>query len=530
MEKFKVLRLKFEQRRSMRSQAAKAQSLAQETDKVKSPVTSPVDGSKEFAKEISGGNLEGRGNSRALANDQAIESVQTSDKTSTGGQKDNVIDTSKEKVKAVSMPVKRSSTADSDKPQPEMKFKVNKDKPASMPVKKKPTDSSAQAPARVNFKINKDKPASMPAKRHDTTEEQSKVELKFKANKDKVVAMPVKRRDTQEKGKDVTSKRLSGTDSDLSGTEDKGTSVKPVPTKCVSMPIKPKKEPEKDVVPGVKIKPSGHVSMPIKRKDTKEKESIQTVAKTQAKETAKDTKTEQKAPYVVSKEANKVANKNIKSNEPATKMSGKQDAKDNKKGKVQFLSVNEVGNDSNKARKQDELKPALRKNVGEKKLDTLAVEEYHDVTRERKSSLSEDKLQEIQEAFVVFDQNRDGEITKEELGAVLYALGQRPTVTEVQALIRSVDLDKSGTIDFDEFVKIFSSKLTVDPEQELHEVFDIFDNNLDGFISDDELFSVLQKLGEQTSLAECKKMIAEADLNGDGRVDYREFKAILNSR
>ena len=48
---------------------------------------------------------------------------------------------------------------------------------------------------------------------------------------------------------------------------------------------------------------------------------------------------------------------------------------------------------------------------------------------------------EIQEAFVVFDQNRDGEITKEELGAVLYALGQRPTVTEVQALIRSVDLD-----------------------------------------------------------------------------------------
>ena len=49
-------------------------------------------------------------------------------------------------------------------------------------------------------------------------------------------------------------------------------------------------------------------------------------------------------------------------------------------------------------------------------------------------------------------------------------------------------------------MKIFSSKLTVDPEQELHEVFDIFDSNLDGFISDDELFAVLQQLGEQTSL------------------------------
>lgn len=35
-------------------------------------------------------------------------------------------------------------------------------------------------------------------------------------------------------------------------------------------------------------------------------------------------------------------------------------------------------------------------------------------------------------------------ITKEELGAVLYALGQRPTVTEIQSLIRSVDLDSKS--------------------------------------------------------------------------------------
>ena len=63
-----------------------------------------------------------------------------------------------------------------------------------------------------------------------------------------------------------------------------------------------------------------------------------------------------------------------------------------------------------------------------------------------------------------------------------------------------MNISESGTIDFDEFEKIFSSKLTVDPDQELHEVFCIFDSNLDGFISDEELFAVLQKLGEQTSM------------------------------
>ncbi|XP_060566583.1 calmodulin-beta-like isoform X2 [Ruditapes philippinarum] len=137
---------------------------------------------------------------------------------------------------------------------------------------------------------------------------------------------------------------------------------------------------------------------------------------------------------------------------------------------------------------------------------------------------------ELQEAFVLFDKNQDGMITKEELGAVLHALGQRPTVSEVQALIHSVDLDKSGTIDFEEFVKIFSTKLSIDPEKELHEVFCIFDENGDGFISSDELYSMLHKLGEHITKHEAQKMINEADLNRDGKVDYREFKAILNAR
>ncbi|XP_062567311.1 calmodulin-like [Saccostrea cucullata] len=89
---------------------------------------------------------------------------------------------------------------------------------------------------------------------------------------------------------------------------------------------------------------------------------------------------------------------------------------------------------------------------------------------------------------------------------------------------------RSGTIDFDEFLKIFAGKLSIDPEKELHEVFQVFDGNKDGFISPDELFSILSKLGEPTSKEEAQAMIREADLNGDGLVDYKEFKAILNFR
>lgn len=166
----------------------------------------------------------------------------------------------------------------------------------------------------------------------------------------------------------------------------------------------------------------------------------------------------------------------------------------------------------------------------EKKKFHETVEKGAPQSGDRKWSIPDEKVYELQEAFVLFDKNQDGMITKEELGAVLRALGQRPTMSEVQALIHSVDLDQSGTIDFEEFVKIFSAKLSIDPEKELHEVFCIFDENGDGFISSDELYSILQKLGEHITKTEAQKMISEADLNKDGKVDYREFKAILNAR
>ena len=383
----------------MRSQAARAQSQAQETDKLNANATTVVESSKES------GNIERVKGSNAVENDQKVKPVQSgiseSDTTGVKEQKGNAVDTSKERVKAVAMPVKRSSEASSDKPQPEMKFKASKDKAVSMPVKKKPADTNEQAPKGVTFKINKDKAVSMPVKRRDTTEEQVKSEVKFKTSKDKVVSMPVKRRDTEERDKGDTNKRLSGTDPRLSGSGDKDTPIKPVGAKCVSMPIKQKKSPEKDATSGVKIKTSGHVSMPVKRKDTKEKEIAQTNEKGKTKETVKDKKSEQKAGIATLKAENKVEEniklKDIKSDKPATKISETKDAKDNKDRKVQFLSVNEVDDATKNAKKPEALKPALKKSSveerGEKKLDTLAVEEFTDINRERKSSLSEDKLQ-----------------------------------------------------------------------------------------------------------------------------------------
>jgi hypothetical protein len=55
----------------------------------------------------------------------------------------------------------------------------------------------------------------------------------------------------------------------------------------------------------------------------------------------------------------------------------------------------------------------------------------------------------------------------------------------------------------------------------LEEIFTLFDENGDGFISAKELKAVLEKFGEKITLAEAKKMIAEADLNNDGMIDKK---------
>jgi Ca2+-binding EF-hand superfamily protein len=60
-------------------------------------------------------------------------------------------------------------------------------------------------------------------------------------------------------------------------------------------------------------------------------------------------------------------------------------------------------------------------------------------------------------------------------------------------------------------------------EYELHEAFNVFDKDGDGFVDAHELMVVLAQIGEPATEDEIATMISEADLNGDGKMDYDEF-------
>lgn len=66
-----------------------------------------------------------------------------------------------------------------------------------------------------------------------------------------------------------------------------------------------------------------------------------------------------------------------------------------------------------------------------------------------------------------------------------------------------------------------------DSEEEIREAFRVFDKDGNGFISAAELRHVMTNLGEKLTDEEVDEMIREADIDGDGQVNY-EGKDILN--
>ncbi|XVF28750.1 hypothetical protein REPUB_Repub15cG0057300 [Reevesia pubescens] len=144
--------------------------------------------------------------------------------------------------------------------------------------------------------------------------------------------------------------------------------------------------------------------------------------------------------------------------------------------------------------------------------------------------LSDEHIVEFKEAFCLFDKDGDGCITVEELATVIKSLDQNPTEEELQDMISEVDADGNGTIEFEEFLNLMAKKMKeTDAEEELKEAFKVFDKDQNGYISATELRHVMINLGEKLTDEEVEQMIKEADLDGDGQVNYEEFVKMMTA-
>ncbi|CAL9186092.1 unnamed protein product [Musa hybrid cultivar] len=141
-----------------------------------------------------------------------------------------------------------------------------------------------------------------------------------------------------------------------------------------------------------------------------------------------------------------------------------------------------------------------------------------------------DLTAEHKEVFSLFDKDGDGHITLEELRTIIRSLGREPTLQELQDMIREVDVDGNGTIEFDEFLNVMAMRTKAteaEAEEELREAFKVFDIDNNGYISPSELMSVMTNLGEEVTKEIAAEMIMEVDADGDGQVDFKEFSTLM---
>lgn len=146
---------------------------------------------------------------------------------------------------------------------------------------------------------------------------------------------------------------------------------------------------------------------------------------------------------------------------------------------------------------------------------------------------------ELRRVFELFDRDGDGRITRDELAESLERLGMVAPGDELAAVIARIDADGDGCVDIDEFADLYDAVMhrggagegedDHDEEADMRQAFNVFDRNGDGFITVDELGAVLASLGMKQGREhdDCRRMIGQVDRDGDGRVDFGEFKEMM---
>jgi len=141
--------------------------------------------------------------------------------------------------------------------------------------------------------------------------------------------------------------------------------------------------------------------------------------------------------------------------------------------------------------------------------------------------LSKEEKNELLELFQSFDKNGDGVLSKEEIFEGYKAtLGEIEAKKEVERIMTEIDIDRSGTIDYNEFLIAATNRQSVLNKEKLEQTFKMFDKDGNGSISLDEIRAILgNNFTDQKAL---EAIIKECDTNGDGEISMSEFKEMMN--
>lgn len=149
-----------------------------------------------------------------------------------------------------------------------------------------------------------------------------------------------------------------------------------------------------------------------------------------------------------------------------------------------------------------------------------------------RTNFDREEIDRLRKRFMKLDKDGSGAIDRNEFLSIP-GISSNPLASRLMDVF---DEDGSGTIDFQEFISglsAFSGKSS--KVDKLRFAFKIFDMDRDGYISNGELFLVMKiMVGKNLQDEELQQIVdksmVEADENCDGKLDFEEFKNMVDSK
>jgi len=151
-----------------------------------------------------------------------------------------------------------------------------------------------------------------------------------------------------------------------------------------------------------------------------------------------------------------------------------------------------------------------------------------------------DEIKNLRKVFKTIDINQDGRISKEEL---LFGMNRfsnlEITEKEIQDILDIIDSDKSGFLEYEEFIAATINKRSLFTDENLKAAFDLFDQDKNGNISTEEIKNIL--IGKENNIPEkvVKDLIIQINStngkdenknqkeNENKEITFEEFKKII---
>lgn len=143
--------------------------------------------------------------------------------------------------------------------------------------------------------------------------------------------------------------------------------------------------------------------------------------------------------------------------------------------------------------------------------------------------ITDEQLEDLKEAFTLFDKKGDDKVDSEQIIDLLRSLGLNPLTADVKKVIKDSSL--AGTrVDFPTFVSIyeqFMKRPTIANFADMNEMFKTFDRDGSKTVFGGEIRQILLNLGDKMTEAEIEVMIMPHE-NADGNIPYEVMlKAVM---